>query len=104
MADKQPRSGGPDVDPTRGGSGRAGGSLAGEPVDDRVTLDDIQKFLHGLQYPASGVEAVEYARKRHAPLAVLDRLEWVAAEQFSSAGELNQALRKVEQTLDQGSR
>lgn len=92
------------IDPTRGGSGRTGGSLAGEPNNEPVTIDDIQPFLDGLDYPASQAEVVKFARENHAPLAVLDQLELLPPHSFEGFNHIRDTLREIGDTARSGNR
>lgn len=92
------------IDPTRGGSGRTGGSLAGEPNDESVTIDDIQQFLDGLNYPANQAEVVDFARKNHAPLSILDQLELLPPSEFESFDHIRDALSEIDDAAQSSNR
>lgn len=92
------------IDPTRGGSGRSGGSLAGEPTNESITMDDIQQFLDGLDYPASQAEVVDFARKNYAPLTILDQLELLPPGSFESFDHISDTLSGIDDTARSGSR
>jgi hypothetical protein len=94
MANNQPRdkSGIQSVDPTRGGTGRSDGSLASGSGAVPAGIDEVQQFLEGMDYPASNEELIDYARKRFAPLAILDQLEQLPPHEFGDFAEVSDAL------------
>jgi hypothetical protein len=56
----------------------------------------LQKFLGGLDYPASKDEVVEHARREGADEQVLSTLRELPADEFNSPNDVSEAAGKVE--------
>ena len=62
----------------------------------KVNPIQAQKFLGGLDYPASKQEVVEHARGRDADEDVLSALEQIADREYDGPNAVSEELGKIE--------
>lgn len=70
------------------------GSKGGQ--SSRVNAVQIQKFIQGIDYPASREDLVEHAREHGADDRVISKLESLPDEQFNTPADVSQAVGKNE--------
>jgi hypothetical protein len=56
----------------------------------------VQKYLGGLDYPASKDDVVDHARNRGADDNIISTLQQMKEEQFQTPAEVSQAIGEVE--------
>ncbi len=61
----------------------------------KVNPIQLQKFLKGLNYPASKQDITAHARKHGADENVLSTLEQMAGEKFQTPADVSQAAARV---------
>ena len=62
----------------------------------KVNPIQAQKFLGGLDYPASKQEVVDHARRRDADEDVLSALEQIADREYDGPNAVSEELGKIE--------
>jgi hypothetical protein len=60
-----------------------------------VTGVQLQEYLAGLDYPVSREDLVRWGQENGASTEMLQMLKALPAEEFDSAGELNEALNTL---------
>lgn len=75
--------------PAGNGAGRKGGSVKVNPVQ-------VQKYLRGMDYPAGKNQILEKARQEGADSPVLDLLEKLPDQEYTSPAALSAGLGKIE--------
>jgi len=60
--------------------------------------DDAQRYLEGVEYPASKEELVSTAESNGAPGEVIERIQALSTPEFSSAEEIVSELRAFPQS------
>jgi hypothetical protein len=62
----------------------------------KVNPIQVQKFLSGIDYPASKDEVIDGARFRGADQNVLETLQQLPAENFQTPAEVSEAIGQIE--------
>ena len=62
----------------------------------KVNPIQVQKFLKGLNYPATKEQVVEHAREQGADENVVSVLEKMPDEQYQTPADVSQAIGRVE--------
>jgi hypothetical protein len=55
-------------------------------------MDQITRYLEGVEYPATKEDLIDAAVEAEAPQAVVERLQQLSQEQYEDAGELQHEL------------
>ncbi|CAA9482864.1 MAG: hypothetical protein AVDCRST_MAG45-271 [uncultured Solirubrobacterales bacterium] len=55
---------------------------------------EAQKYLKGMQYPASKQDVIDHAKSNDAPQEMIDDLESDTQDQFENPGEVQKAFSK----------
>jgi hypothetical protein len=63
---------------------------------DRISPAQVQKFLKGVDYPASKREIVETARQQGADMSVLRALERLPERQYDGPNAISQEVGRFE--------
>lgn len=64
--------------------------------EDRVNPIQVQRFLKGLDYPASKQEVINYAEKHGADQRVIETLERMEDQTFDMPADISQAIGEFE--------
>lgn len=62
----------------------------------KVNPIQVQKFLSGVDYPASKDDLIQKARQEGASQDVIGTLEQMPGDQYNSPNDVSQAIGKVE--------
>jgi hypothetical protein len=80
---------------SRGGAGRASVRVVepseGDAVSDKPNPIQMQKFLGGMEYPATKEQIVEHAKEKGADEAVLDGLQAIPDREYNGPNAVSQA-------------
>lgn len=63
---------------------------------DRASAAEIQKYLAGMNYPASKKQLAEHAEQQGAPLGVRTVLDALPDDEYSDAAAVSRAVGAVE--------
>jgi hypothetical protein len=64
-------------------------------VSTKVSPVEIEQRLEGMGFPASKQDIISHARKNYAPSEVIDTLEMLPEQEFSSWDDVSKALEKI---------
>ncbi|HXM54440.1 MAG TPA: DUF2795 domain-containing protein [Candidatus Dormibacteraeota bacterium] len=63
--------------------------------ENKVNPVQLQKFLGGIDYPASKDDVIDRARERGADQAVMDTLQRLPMDRFNSPNDVSEAVGKL---------
>jgi hypothetical protein len=61
-----------------------------------VSTGEIQEYLHGMDYPAGKSDLISKARSNNAPQDVIDVLDRLPDQRFSTPIDVNKAIGDIE--------